>query len=184
MKIELTRKIVRALLHYDPETGIFLWKARGPKWFANETVRKRWNARFAGKPAFTTIRPPGLLVGTLLRQNVFAHRLAFLYMTGKVPAHVAPNDGNWSNTRWDNLSPSSPAKFRRNMSLRADNVSGTPGVWFEARTRRWMAMIGTGEGKRKGLGRFATREEAVAARLAASVELGYHPDHGCKSELQ
>lgn len=178
MKFRLTKSTVRELLEYDPETGVFLWKQRGLKWFANKVDQARWNGRFAGKPAFTTVRKEGYLVGTLLRQDVFAHRLAFLWMTGKIPKYVEPVDGNWSNTRWANLTVSSPAKFRRKMALRNDNVSGTPGVWFETRTSKWLAMIGTGDGKRKGLGRFATKEEAIAARQVASDALGYHANHG------
>ena len=93
LKERLTKKLVRALLDYDPETGVFTWKKRGRKWFKTEAARNRWNGRFVGKPAFTSVRSEGYLVGTVLRQNVFAHRLAFLWMEGDIPQHVEPIDG-------------------------------------------------------------------------------------------
>ena len=46
--MELTTEIVRELLDYDQETGIFVWKVRERKWFNREQDFKRWNARFAG----------------------------------------------------------------------------------------------------------------------------------------
>jgi hypothetical protein len=49
---------------------------------------------------------------------------------------------------------------------RRDNKSGHAGVHWAVRDQRWIAFI-TRAGKRKGLGYYKTKDEAVAARLAA-----------------
>ncbi len=43
--------------------------------------------------------------------------------------------------------------------------------------QRWQAFIKRG-GKSRYLGTFLTAGEATAARKAAEIELGYHPNHG------
>lgn len=175
---KLTKELVRELLDYNPKTGEFTWKERSRKWFDDEVGWKKWNGRFAGKQAFFTEHPSGYLIGTLLRQAVYAHRLAFLWMTGKVPQNVAFKDDDRTNIRWKNLLASDVATTRRAMPLRDDNTSGTPGVWFETRTQKWCAAISDRGGKRKGLGRYATKEEAVRVRRAASLAAGYSAEHG------
>jgi hypothetical protein len=49
-------------------------------------------------------------------------------------------------------------------------------AWYKPRSR-WQAYINA-KGVRIGLGTFRRIEDAIAARAAAEVEYGYHPNHG------
>ena len=60
-----------------------------------------------------------------------------------------------------------------NRSLFSNNKSGHTGVFFDAEKGKWRAYINKG-GKRKNLGCFTNKEEAIAARLEAEVLL--YPD--------
>ena len=51
--MELTQEIMRELLDYDKETGVFVWKVRERHWFNSEQGFKGWNNRFAGTVAGT-----------------------------------------------------------------------------------------------------------------------------------
>ena len=51
------------------------------------------------------------------------------------------------------------------------------GVFFSTREGRWISTIYS-NGKRKQLGLFDSLDEAIAARLAANKEYGFHENHG------
>lgn len=69
------------------------------------------------------------------------------------------------------------AENSRNQKRRSENTSGFTGVSLHKRTGKWVAMI-KGAGRVRNLGYYATKEEAHAARLAANVKFGFHPNHG------
>lgn len=53
----MTPEVLRALLHYDPDTGLFVWRSRPEtmfwdteRWTADQCCR-RWNTKYAGTPA-------------------------------------------------------------------------------------------------------------------------------------
>jgi hypothetical protein len=99
----LTQKIVREFLDYCPTTGHFTWKWRERKWFKSEGSWKRWNKLFAGKRAFPDSYN-GYHYGILLNNRVPAHRLAFLWMTGRYPYPIADHiNGIGTDNRWSNL---------------------------------------------------------------------------------
>jgi hypothetical protein len=53
MAKQLTQKIVRELLDYNPKTGVLTWRRRHRKWFTSDRICNMWNTKFAGKPAFS-----------------------------------------------------------------------------------------------------------------------------------
>lgn len=156
----LTQARLHELLNYDPDTGVFTWKKR------------------------TSNRSPvGSIAGTLSNGywgitvagvRTYAHRLAFLYMEGDFPlAQVIDHiDGNKLNNKWVNL-----RRFSHNLNntvgrLRSDNKTGVNGVYYNSNCGKnpWLAYIAMG-GKRKYLGYFSTKEEAVEARTKAEKEI-------------
>ena len=56
-----------------------------------------------------------------------------------------------------------------NKSLRSDNASGVAGVSFDKARGKWMARIKVGD-KYLMLGRFATKEDAIAERRRAEQD--------------
>jgi hypothetical protein len=164
----ITQARLKELLHYDPETGVFTWLVnRGPA--------KR--GAVAGTPSrgYLVIRVDGPLY--------FAHVLAWLYVTGELPAAFVDHRNEVkSDNSWDNLRAATKQQNAQNISRpNRNSSSGHRGVYLDKRRSRWFANV-TDPVTRRGkfVGSFATREEAVAARVRASVEVygAYSPVYG------
>jgi hypothetical protein len=59
----------------------------------------------------------------------------------------------------------------------AHNTSGTIGVSWDKRCRKWAAHI-TLHQKKKHLGLFIEKSDAIAARMSANLTFGFHKNHG------
>lgn len=169
---------LRKLLDYDPETGILTWKQRPVEMFPNAPKAKRWNTRYAGKPAGNTkTYQKGYRALCLLQKNYPTHRIAWALHYGRWPEDQIDHiNGRPSDNRIINLREVTNLENCRNQKRARNNTSGHVGVHFRKKEQRWMAYISVG--KRIQLGEFATFEEAVAARKTAEVKYGYHPNHG------
>jgi HNH endonuclease len=89
----ITAEKVRELLNYDPSSGVFTWRVRP----GNNKIRHC--GRFV-KIFFHRRRRDG----SNGYSKHFAHRVAWLWMTGEWPvAEIEHKDGNRSNNRWGNL---------------------------------------------------------------------------------
>lgn len=160
----LTQELLKHLVHYDPETGIFTWLRR-----ANA---KRWNSRYEGKVAGFDWK-----LGNVTYRSIrifdypfLGHRLAFLYMTGAWPAHdVDHKDRDGTNNRWANLRPATKTQNAANTGPKKNNRTGLKGVSLCRRTGRFRATISVNR-KQKTLGYFDTAAEAHEAYRAAAVE--------------
>lgn len=180
--MKLTAELARELLYYDPATGRLVWRKRRVELFSDTPRRTaahaaaNWNARWAGKPAFTALNK-GRHCGAILGRNYEAHRVIWLLMTGAWPAEIDHINGNPEDNRWCNLRDVDRADNARNLPLRGDNRSGYVGVHRHSQSGRWVAQIRAG-GVCRHLGVFDRLEDAVAAREEASRTEGYHPNHG------
>jgi len=154
----LDQKILQAILHYDPATGIFVWRIR-------PDCPKTWNTRYAGKVAGYDWKASTNVTYRCIRifdWPFLGHRLAYLYMTGEWPQETVDHrDLDGLNNAWDNLRPAtkSPAP--------CTNTSGLKGVSRQSGTRRYRATIRV-DGRQQWLGSFSTKEEAAAAYAAAA----------------
>lgn len=91
---DITAEAVRALLHYDPETGVFTWRVRPPN-------HAKWKSLEAGRLNSTGTRQIGVN-----GREYTARRLAWLWVHGEWPAtFVEPLNGDPDDLRLDNLSP-------------------------------------------------------------------------------
>lgn len=140
--MHLTQELLRSLLRYEPETGKFFWLKSG-------TGKRRPEAGNFSR-GYVRIGIHGKLY--------YAHRLAFLYMTGRMPDLVDHKDGDESNCRWDNLRESTHADNGKNSSHR--------GFHKASRGNKFVAQMTTNY-KTESLGTFDTPEEARAAYLEA-----------------
>lgn len=77
---------------------------------------------------------------------------------------------NRADNRKQNLRCCSLSENNRNRGLYSTNTSGVTGVSFDKRRKRWAASI-TYNGKRIFIGRFHSKEDAIAARFNAEIHL-------------
>ena len=175
---------IRNRVAYNPETGGLTWLARPESDFrpvGNDSAAVRcrqWNARCAGKPAFATINALGYAVGHFRGKLLAAHRVAFAIMTGRWPTLIDHTNGVRSDNRWCTIKEATPRQNLMNCAVRKDSITGRTGVRPNKRTGRGFVAHIKANGKSVYLGRFATFEEAVAAREAAERRLGYSERHG------
>lgn len=168
---ELTRETLRKHFTYSPESGKFHRILLLDAW-GNET------------PIFKeagTIHENGYVFVQVFSQTMKAHRLAFLYMTGEHPEFVDHINGGRSDNRWINLRDVSRNENAKNRCIGSNNTSGALGVTWFSQTRQWRARINV-NGVRYSLGLFDTFDDAVTARTGAQKLLGYHDNHGRRSE--
>ena len=150
---------LKEFLDYNPDTGIFTWIKKPNKRIKVGQVAGRTNAK-----GYIQIRFKGI--------DYFAHRLAY-YMhhgvdpLGKCIDHI---DGDKANNKIDNLRLASYAQNQMNHTkLRSDNTSGVIGVHWEKARKKWRATIML-NGKKKHLGLFTNKEDAIKARKEGSIK--------------
>lgn len=151
----ITAAALRSLLTYDPETGRFHWRVRrnahgGPVMPGDEAGHKADDGH--------------VLIG--VDGRVYrAHRLAWLYVHGVMPARVMHRNGQRDDNRLDNLQPGTPAQIARNLQRpHRDNLTGRLGVTLHA-GGKYAAHICTA-GRVRHIGLFATADAAHQAYAA------------------
>lgn len=171
------REYLWTLLDYDAETGLLTWKFRPREMFKSERIYLSWNAKMAGKPAFTGISAGGYHYGSIWGRYYTAHRVAFKMMTGRDPVGVDHEDGIPSNNRWINLVEADQKANNKNAAKPCNNTSGVVGVYWAKARSKWFAAIKL-DGRSKNLGYFDNIEDAILARKAGEIARGFHPNHG------
>lgn len=163
MKAALTAERLREVLHYDPETGVFTWKARTSN-----------RVKVGDEVGFTLTRG---YVGTMLDGRRYKlHRLAWLYVYGVWPdGDIDHKDGIKDNNRISNLRVVDMSTNQQNLKqARSNSTSGLLGVHKTVAGRHgkkiWMARI-KANGKTTCLGYFENPTEAHQVYLAAKRKL-------------
>ena len=158
----ITQTRLKALLSYNSETGVFVWlQQRHPRY------------PIGSQAGISETRVPGYgyIIISLDGIPYKAHRLAWLYVHGEMPAAIVDHiNRDKTDNRIANLRLATRSENARNTNRRRDNTSGTTGVVFLPKTNRWAAKL-TVNSWNRFLGSFATKEEAIAARLKAEKEL-------------
>lgn len=158
--IALTQEILKNILRYDPETGVFFFLVR----------RGRLNP---GDRAGSLNKESGYVEITLRPYNPHhqkAHRLAWLYMTGEWPEREIDHKNLIRHdNRWVNLRPATRIQQCANSPMRKTNSSGFKGVSFDSWTQRWVARIKV-ENKHLNLGRFDSKDAAHRAYRSAAKQ--------------
>lgn len=155
----LTRDDLAKVHSYDPETGLFDYR-RPP--------HRGGPRRMPGTITFN-----GYVCISIANKKHYAHRLAWLYMTGAWPlGQIDHIDGNRTNNRFANLRDVSPTVNGQNRKTAQKGTrSGVLGVVAPAHKQpSYRAQIKV-YGRGIHLGSFATVEEASAAYVAAKRRL-------------
>ena len=162
----LTQEYLLSILDYDPEAGVFVWRARTPR-ARYERTDKGWNTRRAGTEA-GGVNVHGYVMINLFGIPKYVHRLAFLWMTGETPAQIDHIDTNRANNRWSNLRPTTDTGNRANTFRRSDNTSGIKGVCWDRQRLRWFAQLHI-SGRHIFLGYHDRKEDAALAYAAGAA---------------
>ena len=143
---------LRALLDYDPATGIFRWRYRAGGRALKGSV--------AGTPS--VVRGDLRRIVIVIRGRFFgAHILAWYWMTGEWPnTKLDHKDRDPGNNQWANIRRATDAQNAFNATRRRDNTTGYRGVYV--RGRRFCAQINVA-GRRTKLGAFSTASDAARA---------------------
>lgn len=167
----ITQEILKKLLHYDPDSGYFTWRARG-----HSNVDKRWAGKRAGG---IKDRGDGYKYRSvkLMYRTYRESSLAYLYMTGEWPEMIDHLNRDATDNRWSNLVKSNPRLNSKNMSKSIRNKSGHTGVSWYPKTSKWRAHIMV-DGKFYSLGLHDTIEDAIKAREDARIKFGFTEGHG------
>ena len=112
-----------------------------------------------------------------MNKQAKAHRVIWKMIYGTEPDQIDHDDRNRSNNRLKNLHAATVVTNQQNTKKSSNNTSGVTGVSFDRVDGKWLAAIGIG-GKRKTLGRFKDKEDAIKARQDAEKLYGFHPNHG------
>jgi hypothetical protein len=156
---KLTQKRLKEVLHYDPETGDFIWRV--------SLNRSTHVGDIAGY-----INHGYIEIGIDCRRH-YAHRLAFLYMEGYFPEHTVDHIDRYpDNNKWENLRHVTQSCNARNTGLFRHNKSGITGVYWSKEDHRWVSQICI-KNKTKRLGQYKNKTDAAQARWEAEVEYGF-----------
>lgn len=178
-RIEISQAVLKELMYYDPETGIFVWKERSASWFKRERDKNAWNAHYSGQRAGSVASTGYIDIG--IQDKIYrAHILAWIYCFGQRPSHDIDHiNGDRSDNRLSNLRPADRSINGRNQGIPIHNSSGVMGVHWMERIKKWQARI-MASGKRLHLGYFENFDDAVKARRDAEMVHHYHPNHGAR----
>lgn len=158
--MELTAERLRALLRYEPTTGVFTWLSK--------TGTKRAGS-VAGNPHAGDTGKVYIRI-QVDRKLYRAQRLAWLYMQGVWPSgEVDHKNGDSIDNRWENLRDGDHFANMQNQR-RAHSNSRTGLLGCNPHGAKYRAQIWHG-GRNIHLGLFATAELAHAAYTAAKRNL-------------
>lgn len=148
----MNQKELKRILHYSEHTGVFTWRVRPCQAVMAGTVAGCFDAN-------------GYRLIKIAKVIYKAHRLAWLYKTGRWPKHQIDHiNGKRSDNRFANLRDVTGSVNKQNLrKAQANNISGFLGV--NKRYGRYNAAI-TIDGKLRHLGAFDTPEEAHAIYLS------------------
>lgn len=171
--MSLNSELLRSLLRYEPSTGKLFWRKRDGRGRGVAI----FNARWAGKEAFTADNGSGYKQGCICSRVQKAHRIIWIIVYGETPSHIDHINGDRSDNRITNLRSVSPTDNARNKVRPRTNTSGIIGVWWRKDISKWQASIRV-SGRRLHLGYFSDMNGAAGARHEAERAYGFHPNHG------
>lgn len=156
-----TPELLRKLLRYDDDTGKLFWRRHN-----------------SNDDALTAVTSGGYRHGRIAGTDCYAHRVIWAMKTGSWPTEQIDHiNHDRADNRLENLREATNHENHRNKSMMCTNTSGTVGVYWVPSRGKWRARI-KADGKLKHLGSFVLMSDAIAARKAAEIEHGFHPNHG------
>ncbi|MCK5611166.1 HNH endonuclease [Candidatus Pacearchaeota archaeon] len=157
---KLTQKRLKELLHYDPKTGVFIWKKSTSNRVKIDSV-----AGSVSNDGYRLIKVDG--------KRYVASRLAWLIMEGYLPEHDMDHKNRIRNDdRWCNLRHASRQCNLRNAGISKNNKSGIVGVSWSKKYGVWVAQICINR-KRVFLGQYVSKVDAIRKRWEAEKKYNF-----------
>lgn len=161
----LTQERLKEFISYNQETGEMFW-------LKSNSICIKIGDPIKGK----TVR--GYKRAQIDKVRYKAHDLVWLYVTGSFPKFIIDHkDCNPENLKWENLREATQMQNCANRSLNKNSTSGSKGVTWHKRERKWYARVGV-NGKRITIGTFLLIEDAISAvrnfRMTAHGEFANH----------
>lgn len=152
----LTQEELKEIVSYDPDTGKFtkLKRISDHPYFSNT----EWN------------HSQGYCAITIKNKNYFSHRLAWLYVHGKMPKEIDHINGVRNDNRICNLRECNRNQNNSNKKAKINSKSGVKGVRWNEKNRKWIAEIGVNS-RSKYLGSYENIEDAKQAYQNASITI-------------
>lgn len=156
-KNDLTAQRLRAVLHYDADTGVFTRILAAGRASTGDAIG--WPVK-----KHLAVQIDG--------HNYYLHRLAWLYVHGEWPKEQIDHiNGDARDNRIANLRDVPRAHNQQNFRKpNKQNTSGFLGVSYYGKTSRWVSSI-TVDGKRRFIGYFDTPDAAHESYLEAKRRL-------------
>lgn len=168
---------LRQLFEYFPDTGKLVWRRRHP-WLFNDGKKtqehqcKIWNVQHAGKEAMACDDGRGYKYGTINHKPYKAHRIIWAVFYGEAPPdYIDHINGNTYDNSIRNLRASNSRENSRNRAVQKSGDPKVNGVVKPKKSKSWVAYIGSKP--RTYLGSYKHKKDAIAARKAAEIKLGY-----------
>jgi hypothetical protein len=143
---------------FDYKDGILYWKFRAA------------NRIKVGSPAGSIDPSTGYHKTYVYGKFYKTHRVIFLYHHGYFPEFVDHIDGNKINNKIENLRPTTKSQNAMNQKVRADNKSGTKGVRWHKRDKKWLVQLRVNS-KSHSFGYFEDKELAELVAVEATNKL-------------
>ena len=169
-KEQLTQELIGKALSYDPVTGYLIWKTN--------LYSKR---AIPNKRAGSLVKSTGYRNISLFGRTYLEHQLIWFICNGAWPSGQIDHINQIrDDNRIVNLRDVSKADNARNRSRNPNSKLGEHGIWYNMRTRKYVAEI-TLNGKKVYQKSFDDVEQAITERRAKSLELGFHENHGSQT---
>jgi hypothetical protein len=160
----MTQDRLSQVLTYDPATGIFRWHSREPGDGDDPAKVATWNTRYAGRVA--GVRTHGYIKISIGDRKYYAHRLAWLYVFGRMPTLLDHINRDGCDNRIENLR-AADKRINVDNSFRKDNTTGFRGVIRSANGQKFIAQRKHFKGQSSYIGTFDTAEAAHEAYMCA-----------------
>jgi len=144
-----------------------------------ELYRRKASGSAPSGGRLKSVTSDGYIATRIEGRHVTAHRIIWTMHNHDIHdgMQIDHIDGNRMNNDISNLRCVTHQDNTKNSSLRSDNRSRVVGVsWFKA-TSRWIVDIGV-DGRKKHIGYFINKDDAILARKKAEIQYGYHTNHG------
>jgi len=153
--VSLTQDYLKSILHYNPDTGLFVW-------LQNIGTRAKVGAIAGSK------NNEGYLHIKINKIRYKSHRLAWLYMTGSFPTKNLDHINNIrDDNKWSNLRECTVSQNNYNYKVKTTNKLGVKGVYLYKGLYRAQIQINK---EKIFLGAFKTLTEAKNAHDEAAIK--------------